>query len=613
MSGFFGIFRADAQPISQSSLERIATALRFRGPDGEVIWTQPGTATCFAHLATGPAPQARKQPVTLGNNWLLGDVRVDARCDLLEQLAKAGTTVSPEATSEDLILHAWHTWGEACLPRITGDFSFALWDSQNRCLSCARDFVGPRPFYYSHGSGMFCCSNTLEALLLVPEIAHELDEVFVGEFLLRGYCSDPSRTIYSQIRRLPAGHLLKYQDDSIAVTRFLTLPVEEPLHFSHPEEYLESYRQLLHEAVRDRLPLGPVSLYLSGGLDSGSVCAVAAQLAAERANREQLKVFTVSWRPLFADPEPHFASLTANHLGLSQQILEDPNFAPFASAEFLERPSPEPNIEAFSSRAKQNYRRMSAHSPVILSGDGGDDVLTGESWPYFAKLWATGDWSVVLRTIGSFFLAHGRIPPLRTGIRGKLRGLLPGRADSDGYPNWLNPEFESRVGLRERGRISEPPMLPRHPVHPQAYASLHRGFWSSVLESEDAGNTHVALETRAPLLDLRVLRFLLRLPPVPWCMDKELTRRSMQDYLPDSILKRPKTPMLEDPLEQCFKVGHWSLPSLDDPPTAIHRFIAWKKWTTTLESAKGLTSGPNLFALAFVRWLKDVENAHRIE
>ncbi len=613
MSGFFGILRADGKEISPDLLQRIAAVLRFRGPQGEAIWTQPGVGTCFTYFATGPAEQALQQPVLLDGNWLLGDVRVDARRGLVEHLAASGTSVPEDATSEALILRSWQTWGEAALDRLTGDFSFALWDGQKRCLSCARDFVGPRPFYYAHSGGVFCFSNTLEALRLVPEISLELDEVFVGDFLLRGYCSDLARTIYAQIHRLPAGHLLSLKDGVINVRRFLALPIEEPYRFSHAGDYLEAYRQVLREAVQDRLPQGPAALYLSGGLDSASVCAISSQIAAERGSREWLKAFTIGWRPLFADPEPYYASLTANHLGLSHQVLEDQNYSPFAPRQGAERPAPEPDIEAFSSRARQNYRSIATHSPVILSGDGGDDVLTGQSWPYFAYLWGAGEWPEMLRTIGSFAWSHGRLPPLRAGIRVRLRGVLPGRRQWQGYPKWLNPEFEARVGLRAKWHAQNATPDSHHPVHPQAYASLHKGFWSSVLESEDAGNTHVPLETRAPLLDLRVLRFLLRVPPVPWCVDKELTRRAMQGYLPDAILQRPKTPMLEDPLEVCLASGRWSPLISGAPPSAIHQFVNWHQWIATLDSPKGLTVGSNLFPLVLVNWLKVVENAHGIE
>jgi asparagine synthase (glutamine-hydrolysing) len=615
MSGFFGILRTDGQEIDRGLLEKISGRLRFRGRDGETIWIQKGVGTCYAYCRTDPKEEGQQQPVALGEDWILGDVRVDARKELKEKFVKSGARAAEDASSEELLLQAWRSWGETCLEQIIGDFSFALWDGSEQSLWCVRDFVGARPLYYAQTSGIFCFSNTLGAFLLVPGITRDLDETFVGEFLLHGYCSDPTRTVYSGIRRLAAGHKLKFRDGKSDVSRYLTLPIEQTYRFSKDKEYLERYREVLHEAVQDRLPQGPSALYLSGGLDSGSVCAVATRIAIQRGNKSSLKAFTVGWNPLFEDPEPNFAARSANYLGIAHEVLEDRNFAPFSRSQEWESAAPEPDIEAFFSRAQGQYRRISEHSPVILSGDGGDDVLTGQAWPYFANLWASGEWPEIIRSAGRFAWSHGRLPPLRAGIRARVTGMLKTGGRWKGYPGWLNAEFETKNGLRDKWVEDAPTVECEHPVHPRAYACLHQGFWSSVLESEDASNTNVPLETRAPLLDLRVLKFLLRIPPVPWCVDKELTRRAMKEYLPDDILQRPKTPLLRDPLEACVEKGIWNPRALgsNEPSERIHEFVNWKQCVATLESSKGCKIGTNLFALVLERWLKDVENGWRIQ
>jgi asparagine synthase (glutamine-hydrolysing) len=608
MSGFFGILRSDGKEVSPQLLQRVAETLRFRGSDGENIWRQPGAGTCFSYLATGPATQSLQQPVTLGDNWVLGDVRLDVRGQLIEQLHLNGNRTSLDPTNEELLLKAWQTWGESSMERILGDFSFALWDHNRRSLCCARDFVGPRPFYYAHIRGVLCFSNTLSALRVVPEVSSDVDEIFIGEFLLRGYCSDLSRTAYADIRRLPAGHLLRYNEESISVRRFLTLPIEEPLHLSRPEEYREVYRAVLQGAVQDRLPLGASALYLSGGLDSGSICAIATQLASQRNERQKLKAFTVSWRPYFDDPEPKFAALSAAHLGLAHHILEEQNFEPFAMPLASVDRTPELSSDATFALAQKYYRTIATHSRVVLSGDGGDDLLMGQSWPYFVHLWASGKQLEIARSLGSFFWTHGSLPPLRAGIKARLRRLVGRAGDWKGYPGWLNPEFEKRCGLRERWSTKPSVPLDRHPLHPDAYNALHSGYWSTIHESEDAGNTRVALESRAPLLDLRVLRFLLRVPPVPWCANKELVRHSLQGYLPEVVLNRPKTPLAGEPVEACIATGRW-IPEVSELPfAAAERYVDWEKWNSILKYSKDCTSGANLFPFALVAWLKDVEN-----
>lgn len=615
MSGFFGIMRADGQEISSELLQRVAGALRVRGSTGETIRSEPGIGTCFSYLEAEHARQSAAQPVRLGADWLLGDIRLDAREELIRQLAGSKEFLASDTPDEEMLLRAWKCWGDGCLQRVIGDFSFALYEQQGKSLWCARDFIGPRPFFHAQSGEIFCFSNTLGTLRLVPEISRGLDEVFVADFLLHGYCRDLTRTVYEGIKRLPAGHLLKFDGHSVEVRRFLHLGMEEPLRFSQPSEYVDAYREVLLRAVQDRLPKRPTALYLSGGLDSGSVCAVAAKIAEEQGTKERLKAFTISWRPLIEDPEPHFASLTAQQFQLNHEILEEQAFEPFSARQDKELVDAEPNIDPFSARAQRLSRRIAAHSSVILSGDGGDDVLAGQTWPYLRKLWTDGEWPEIARSLGGFVWAHGTLPSLRMGIRAKLRGWLHGKNQASAIPDWMEPKFAQRNQLMEKSeeKMRNHPAQGEHPIHPQAYAALHGGFWSSILEAEDAGFMGVALETRAPLLDLRVLRFLLRLPAVPWCVNKELSRQAMKADLPKTIRERSKTPLTADPLEICFRTGRWPQAAPSFPPSSIHNFIDWKKWVTTLKAGEGFNSGSNLFSLVFVLWLKDIENAGGIE
>jgi len=124
MSGFFGMIREDGSSVDERLLERIAEELRVRGPDGTQIWTEEGKGCCFTLLRTEPGRQTERQPVFLdGKNWLLGDVRLDARKELLAVLEADGEgATGEEHSSETLLLRAWEKWGEASLPRMMGDF-----------------------------------------------------------------------------------------------------------------------------------------------------------------------------------------------------------------------------------------------------------------------------------------------------------------------------------------------------------------------------------------------------------------------------------------------------------------------------------------------------------
>ena len=275
--------------------------------------------------------------------------------------------------------------------------------------------------------------------------------------------------------------------------------------------------------------------------------------------------------------------------------------------------TPEPSSEFFLERDRRFRRTISQHARVALSGDGGDDVLLGQSWPYLKYLYGRGEWAEILRSFGGYFGSHGRFPPLRGGFRKKLRRLAGAKDETEKLPSWLDEEFTKRGRVEADENLREHPQLDEHPLHPDAYRALHRGYWASVHESEDAGCTGVPLESRAPLLDLRLLKFLLRVPPVPWCVNKELCRRAMKGGLPGRVLTRRKAPLLEDPLELCWQRDGWRPDPGKNPPKMMHEFVKWRSWLTTLESAKGYFRYECLYPLSFSLWLKAIEKGRGIQ
>jgi len=609
VSGYFGVARMDGKPADERVLEQIAKRLRLSGPHGTSIWWKDGIGSSFALLRTNSGRQSEQQPVVLAERFFLwGDVRLDARTELRVQLGDASPGQDSPETGEQLLLRAWEKWGEEALERILGDFSFALWDARDGCLVCARDFVGARPLYYAHLGNVLYFGNTLRVLLDVPEISRELDELFIADFLTKGFCDDWDRTAFRDVKRLVPGHLLRFSSNGIQVRRFRKLAIEEPLELAREQEYVDGYLEVLREAVRDRLPQGQAAVYLSGGLDSGSVCAIVAEIAGQRGWKNTLKAFTLGWQPFFDDPEPEFASLSAAHLSLNHEVLTDAELVPFAGADSGEWQVPEPDQEYFFLRHKRQLEKIAAFSTVVIGGDGGDDVLAGQSWPYLVHLWRERDWKRIAEDFGGYLWRHREFPPLRAGLRAKLAEMLHPRDKLAGYPRWLNTDFAAKLNLKERwcrsdnlGRADE------HPLHSQAYRVLHQGLWGSVLETEDAGWTGVPLETRSPLLDLRVLRFMLRLPSVPWCVHKELARRAMKTRLPEAVLRRPKTPLQKDPLEHCSLPPGWPQKLSNEARKHVERFVNWEKWCETLREPEGSLSWRSLRPISLLFWLKAVE------
>jgi asparagine synthase (glutamine-hydrolysing) len=614
MSGFAGIVRADGGTSDAMLIERMAERLAFRGPDATQIWTRPGAGFCFTLLRTGPSPQAAIQPFSLnGRIWLLGDVRLDGRAELLLRLEQHGEKASADATNEELILRAWRQWADKSFEVLIGDFAFAIWDVEARELWCVRDLMGTRPFFYARAGGKFAFSNTLDVVRAAPDVSAKLDLHFIGDFLLQSWCPDPERSAFLDIRRLPAGHALKYSNGELTVRRCATLPIEEPLFLKRREDYVEEFRGHLEQAVRDRLPAGPAGIFMSGGLDSTSVAAIACKVQTARGSRDSLCAYTVDYTPLFEDEEGSYATKVAQHIGIPIDILAGASARPFSGWEEALLSTPEPCSEPFFALHVEHYRQVAQRARVVLSGDGGDDVMTGRAWPYLVYLLKRGRVVTMAAAFGGYVLRHGKLPPLRAGMRTRLRRWMGRKEEELGYPEWLEPGFERDLHLRDRWQELQQPATALHPLHPEGYAALTGAFWPSVFESEDAGWTGVPVEARAPLLDQRLLRFLLRVPPVPWCMNKELLREAMNGLLPEEVRVRKKTPLRGDPLLLHAEKNGWKAVVTDGACEILSKFVNCKMLSATSRPALGLSLWADLRPIALDYWLKSVENKQRIQ
>ena len=609
MSGYAGVVCADGETPDAKLLERMTERLAFRGPDATQFWIRPGAGFCFTLLRTGPAPQSNTQPCTVdGRVWLLGDVRLDGRDDLWRELEQAGESIQEAATDEELILRAWRQWGEQGLAKLLGDFSFALWDETAKQLWCLRDMTGARPFFYASSTDSLCFSNTLDVLRLFPGVSSALDRQFIGDFLINESSLDAWRTVYQDIRRLPPGHFLKHSRGELSVRRCAAFPIEEPLWLKRPADYVERFQCLLESAVVDRLPHNPSAIFLSGGLDSTSVAAVATRIAKRRGTPGLSLAFTADSRPLFDDQESTLASRVATELGLDVKVFFRSSYPPYHEWDAPLFRTPEPVHDPFFSLTRWLYRQVSAHARVAFSGYGGDDVLTGQAWPYLVYLLRHRRFRAIGKTFGGYLLKHRRIPPLRGGFRVRLLRRLGRTNPSLEFPAWLEPRLAKQYCLRDRClELQRPPAI-AHPLHPIAHTGLSSEVGSNMYELEDASWTDAPVELRAPLLDPRIMRFLLRIPPVPWCMEKELLRQAMNGSLPEEIRRRRKTSSPVDPIGWFVKSKVWSPLPLPNLAEEVREFVDCAKLRATLESAAGLYLWVTLRPISLHYWLKAIEN-----
>ena len=543
MSGFVGILNMDGAPVDQRLLERITEALVFRGPHGKGIWSQGEIGLGHTLFRTTREAAHEIQPASLDKRlWIVADARVDAREEVVAKLNSrlaSQQKVSLATPDAELILHAYGAWGESCLDHLLGDFSFAIWDAPNRKLFCARDQIGVKPFYYTRIANTLIVSNTLQVLRLHPDVSSRLSDVAIGDFLLFGlnYCPDVSA--FDDVRKLPPAHFLIAEESRLRVNRYWSFPIEEPFHHRRDIECIQEFRTLLSVAVGDRLRTDRASVSLSGGLDSSTVAATA---AAQLPRNGALQGITIVYDHLIPDQERKYAAIVGSYLGMRAEFIVGDNYQLFERCEPPGFSFPEPNELELAAMYEDQYRLAAAHGPVMLTGEGGDPGLIPSLSFYRGKRFPR-----LVSGMARYYLSHGRHP--RLGFRLaylRWRGLPTNKLDA--YPNWLEPNFESRANLRERWRNAMGEPVSAHPDRPAAYECVSLPDWAGFFEYSDTGYTRARLEVRHPLMDLRILRFMLRLPTLPWCADKELLRLAMRGSLPKEVLSRPKAPLAGDPL-----------------------------------------------------------------
>ena len=516
MSGLAGILAGGADPPSPAALqpefEQMMASLAHRGRDAKGTWTGPGcllgALTIYSTLESARERQPLEDPASgLVIAW---DGRLDNRAELLSQLASPGENIGDAA----IVLRAFARWNENSVPRLLGDFAFAIWDSRHRALFAARDAFGLRPFFYSAGPGRFYFASEVQALARLSGVSPEVDDETVGEFLLG--CTDfprIDRTFYRHIERLPAAHWLRWSDGHFEVERYWRADPGRRVRYPRREDYAQEFGRIFTQAVECRLrSSSPVGVFLSAGLDSGAVCAAAAKFAAPGAG---LRAFSIARTD--ARDESALASRLAQDLGVPCERVPlapggdltalAPRLALHASPFFEEGWAQEENL--LGRAAKEDIR-------VVLTGDGGDELFNNP-WAYIADLLRKLRWPKLAREIGPRARYYQQrplgalrlaLPFLAPAWSARLRQRLRPRAT----PAWIDSRFGDRIGLAERFREVREKLPFGSLCADTDHHALTRGRMVLMHEQREWAAAQQGIEYRFPFYDRRLIEFLLAIP-----------------------------------------------------------------------------------------------------
>ena len=561
MCGVVGLFHPlDPGLPEEATLRRMADAIRHRGPDGDGFHVEPHVG--FGHrrlaivdLAGGIQPMATEDgAVTITFNG-----EIYNHLALREELEKAGHRFRTRSDTE-AILHGWRQWGPGIVERLTGMFAFALWDRARGELLIARDPLGEKPMHLAWlPDGRLAFASELSALLTLPSLSRALDPAAVEDVLALGYIPDPA-TIYAKIRRLRPGHalLLRRGDAGRPEPRRYWAP---PTHAAAaPADAPAMLAAMLKEATRARLMSDvPLGAFLSGGIDSGTVTALAS-LARQEAGQERLATFTIGFPG--EDDEREAAALVAARYGtLHHAEADETDYV--AAARDQARLFGEPFADHSSVPSLSVCRLARRHATVALSGDGGDEVFAG---------YRRYRWHLLAEAV------RRRIPArARRHVIGRLARIYP---KLDRAPKWLRAKttlteigLDSALGYystlvrctddRRRALLSPslratlhghdpsarfPALMaecdPDDPLLQAQYADLATWLPGDILVKTDRTSMAVSLEVRPPLLDPALVSWGMALPAslkIRSGQGKVVLRDAAAPLLPAELMTRKKT------------------------------------------------------------------------
>ncbi len=559
MCGIAGILAgaAAAEP-DLGRVRRMADAIRHRGPDGEGFHTEPGIALghrrlSIVDLGGGAQPMANED----GSVVIVFNGEIYNHAELRPELEAAGHRFRTRSDTES-ILHGWEEWGLGCLDRLRGMFAFALWDRRRGQLLLARDRLGEKPLVYARlPDGGLAFASEIGALLTLPELPRRIDPAAVDDFLALGYVPDPG-SIWRDVRKLPAGHALLLapgQAGEVAPRRYWAPPITVAA--DPGPEAPRLLADLLHVSVRDRLMADvPLGAFLSGGIDSGTVVALAAEAASAAG---PLATFTIGF-PGEADERPA-AALVAAKAGTLHHAEE-------GTADYLAMARDQAGIfgEPFGDHSAVPTlavcRLARRHATVALSGDGGDEVFAGYRryrWHMLAEAVRTHLPAGVRRhVIGTLARAYPKLDRAPRWLRAKTTLTEISLDSALGYYRTVcKLQEERRRGLLSRdlraavaghdpaARIAAAMAEcdPAEPLLQAQYADVMTYLPGDILTKVDRTSMAVSLETRPPLLDHDLVAWGMALPAgrkLSGGVGKHLLREAAARLLPPEILHRGK-------------------------------------------------------------------------
>jgi len=573
MCGIAGIYNLDNSPIDVRKLLEMTNVIRHRGPDDEgylLVDTQSGLISHY-HGDDTIEPIKRRtqhinqtQPANLGfgyrrlsiidltpsghqpmsrsdgSLWIVYNGEIFNYLELREELIRLGYQFRSNSDTE-VILAAYEEWGYECLARFNGMWSFALWDNRKKCLFCARDRFGIKPFAYYFDSQRFIFGSEIKQILLHP-IAKSLNMAMIWRSMkLNSFLCYGDETYFREVKILPHSHYLILQSGNLVIRKYYDL---DPTTFETASisfaEASEQYRELFTDAVRLRMHSDvEVGSCLSGGLDSSAVVCTAVKYTTQR-----FKTFTAYYTEEERYDERPWAAIVGKHANCDMYYVSPDPAKVLADFDRMTWFNDYPVVG--SSFISQYYLMRLARQtgvPVLLDGQGSDEILGGYNhafYRYYADLLNKIRWLKFVREFPSY-LKYNQKGTIGAKFAKTLLAWI--FKESTLYNQEAKHLFESPFveNIKDDQLFRQIVDLPVSRLSNFLYNLLMTTSIQTLLHFEDRNSMAHSIETRVPFLDYRLVEFVFCLPSefkISGYTGKLVHRHALRGVVPAKILAR---------------------------------------------------------------------------
>ncbi len=563
MCGIAGIIKFDGEKVDPHKLKLMTDSLKHRGPDGEGFWINKRGNVGFGHrrLSILDLSESGSQPMHYANNRYSITYNGEIYNYLeLRDILKSKSYQFKSDTDTEVVLAAFHLWGEECLSRFDGMFAFAIWDEKEQKLFCARDRFGEKPFYYYKDQNQLIFASEIKALWafgLTKEVNHQM----MFNFLYYGSESNPcnlSETFYDNIKLLEhATSLSMNSDNRINLNKYFTINFKDIDHSISNKQAKSKFSELFYNSISHRLRSDvTVGSSLSGGLDSSTIVSIINQLKVKP--KLSQKVFSAYFSG-FEKNEKKYIDLLSKRYDLNSYFVDLGNENYSDVIEKVLHAQDEP-IASLSVLAQYKVMQL-AHKndvKVLLDGQGADEILGGYHWhfnSYFEELFFKNklQWKSQYNCYKRLHEGNS-INRLRVSSAYKyyLKSYLPF------LPRMLEmlryQEKKSNIEHREYYETYKKYKfkydLNFRSLNEELHYNTFGGPLQSLLKYSDRNSMANSVEVRLPFLSHKLVEYMFKLPSTfkinkGWT--KWLLRESFSNLLPDEIAWRKEKVGYEPP------------------------------------------------------------------